>query len=183
MSAFENDLQRAQLVESARKYVERGYGTSVRQASLAHGEGCDPARWRELAEMGWLALPLPEAGGGLGGSLFEVCLIAEELGRGLVVEPFIACAAGAALLADAPAAGRFDDYNPHHGQFSTETCAARVALDAGDATFEVTDRMGFLGADVHRGDRPPSDAVLGNRWLADHAFAFDAASISAWVRV
>ena len=101
MSAFENDLQRAQLVESARKYVERGYGTSVRQASLAHGEGCDPARWRELAEMGWLALPLPEAGGGLGGSLFEVCLIAEELGRGLVVEPFIACAAGAALLADA----------------------------------------------------------------------------------
>jgi len=103
MSAFENDEQHAHLVESARRYVERGYGASVRQSSLAHPDGCNPARWTELAELGWLALPLSEAGGGLGGSLFEVCLIAEELGRGLVIEPYVACATAGALLADAAA--------------------------------------------------------------------------------
>ncbi len=98
MSAFTLDENQRMLAESARKYVERGYGKAVRAASLADPQGCVPARWNEFAEMGWLALPLPEAAGGLGGSLADMCVLAEELGRGLVVEPWIASGVMAATL-------------------------------------------------------------------------------------
>ena len=102
MSTFTLSENQVMLAESARKYVERGYGTAVRAASLAHADGCAPERWDELAGMGWLGLPLPEAGGGLGGTLADICVLAEELGRGLVVEPWLASGVlGATLLAAA----------------------------------------------------------------------------------
>jgi len=93
------------LADSVRKYVERGYGDAVRQASIEHPHGCSPERWEEFAELGWLALPVPEEDGGLGGSMVDICVIAEELGRGLVNEPYVASAVlGAMLLADAASA-------------------------------------------------------------------------------
>ena len=98
MSVFTLDENQRMLAESARKYIERGYDKAVRAASLADPRGCAPLRWNEFAEMGWLALPLPEAEGGLGGSLADMCVLAEELGRGLVVEPWIASSVMAATL-------------------------------------------------------------------------------------
>lgn len=103
MSAFSLDDNQQMLGDSARKYIERGYGRAVRAASLADAHGCAPARWNEFAEMGWLALPLPEAVGGLGGSLADMCVLAEELGRALVVEPWIASGVMAATLLAAAA--------------------------------------------------------------------------------
>ena len=98
MSAFMLNENQVMLAESARKYVERGYGSAVRAASLAHADGCSAQRWAEFAEMGWLALPLPEAEGGLGGSLADMCVLAEEMGRALVVEPWLASGVLAATL-------------------------------------------------------------------------------------
>lgn len=86
------------LSDSARKYIARGYGTAVREASFAHPHGCLPERWKEFAEFGWLAMPVPEADDGLGSSLGDICVLAEELGRGLVNEPFIAAAVLATML-------------------------------------------------------------------------------------
>jgi alkylation response protein AidB-like acyl-CoA dehydrogenase len=45
--------------------------------------------WSQVAAMGWLAAGLPEAVGGLDGSARELCVIAEELGRGLLRVPFV----------------------------------------------------------------------------------------------
>lgn len=90
--------EKQQLADSVRRYVERGYGDSMRSASERHPDGCDPQRWKEFADLGWLALPLSEGDGGLGGSLADTCWVAEELGRGCVVEPYVACAVAAALL-------------------------------------------------------------------------------------
>ena len=107
MNSFSLSENQAMLAESARKYVERGYDAKVRAASLAHPHALMPERWHEFAEMGWLALPLPEDAGGLGGSLADSCVLAEELGRGLVLEPWIACALmGAGLLAEAGSAAQ-----------------------------------------------------------------------------
>ena len=102
MSAFVLDENQAMLADSARKYAARGYGDAVRSASLAHAHGCDSDRWGEFAELGWLGLPLPEAHGGLGGTPADMCVLAEELGRALVVEPWLSSAVlGGGLLADA----------------------------------------------------------------------------------
>jgi alkylation response protein AidB-like acyl-CoA dehydrogenase len=47
------------------------------------------ATWRHLVEMGWLAAGLPETCGGLGGDAYDLAIIAEQLGRGLVRAPFV----------------------------------------------------------------------------------------------
>lgn len=78
------------LVDSARRWGEGANGAEARALSSRHVHGCPPERWRELAHLGWLALDLPEADGGLGGGLVELCLLAEQLGHSLLVEPFVA---------------------------------------------------------------------------------------------
>jgi alkylation response protein AidB-like acyl-CoA dehydrogenase len=58
----------------------------------------------EFADMGWLAAGMAEDVGGLGGSVLESAIIAEELGRALVRAPYVEFAVATAqlLLAVAP---------------------------------------------------------------------------------
>ena len=51
--------------------------------------GFDAGVFRQLGEMGWIGLRLPEALGGAGLGLGEACALAKELGAGLVPEPLI----------------------------------------------------------------------------------------------
>ncbi len=53
-------------------------------------QGCDPAVWRDIAAMGWLAATLPEAKGGLGVGLPAGTTIARRLGYAGHHEPFVA---------------------------------------------------------------------------------------------
>lgn len=45
--------------------------------------------WKEMAELGWVGIPFPEAHGGSGLGLAELCCVLEELGRTLAPEPFL----------------------------------------------------------------------------------------------
>src|SRR5208283_1435761 len=47
----------------------------------------DKGLWRELAELGYLGIAIPEEFGGSGGGYLELCVIAEELGRVLAPVP------------------------------------------------------------------------------------------------
>lgn len=64
------------------------------------GGGWQPAVWRGFAdELGILGATLPERVDGMGGGPVEMMVIAEELGRALVVEPFVdTVVVGAGLL-------------------------------------------------------------------------------------
>ena len=57
--------------------------------------------WRQMGELGWIGLAVPEAAGGSGLGLAEMCALCEELGRALAPEPLIGGALSAALLAEA----------------------------------------------------------------------------------
>lgn len=96
MSAFTLNAQQEMLADSARDYLRRSKAQKQHadQTSRQGGE----ARWAEMAGLGWLALPVPEAFGGLGGSMADICALAEELGRGVVNEPYIASAVLAGML-------------------------------------------------------------------------------------
>lgn len=54
--------------------------------------GFDRARWAELAELGMIGLAASEADGGLGGSALDCAVVAQALGHGLAVEPWLECA-------------------------------------------------------------------------------------------
>ena len=64
--------------------------------------GYSPRVWREMADLGWTAIPFAEADGGLGLGMAEVVLITEALGKSLAPEPYLsAVVLAGALLADA----------------------------------------------------------------------------------
>jgi alkylation response protein AidB-like acyl-CoA dehydrogenase len=58
----------------------------------------DESAWKHFAEMGWLMAALPEEAGGLGGSVEDGAIIAEELGRAMVGDPYVEIAIVAAQL-------------------------------------------------------------------------------------
>ena len=63
--------------------------------------GFSTETWRQMGELGWIGLAVPEAAGGSGLGQAEMCALSEELGRALAPEPLIGAALSAALLAEA----------------------------------------------------------------------------------
>jgi alkylation response protein AidB-like acyl-CoA dehydrogenase len=66
------------------------------------GKGWNPAVWKAFAEeLGILGAPFAEAHGGLGGGAIENMILMEEIGRALVIEPYLPTVviAGGALKA------------------------------------------------------------------------------------
>ncbi len=60
--------------------------------------GHRPAFWRQLAELGWVGLLIPETHGGAGLGGIELLVILEEMGRALVPSPFFANLQGTLAL-------------------------------------------------------------------------------------
>jgi alkylation response protein AidB-like acyl-CoA dehydrogenase len=79
------------LQEGAARYFEKSYEFRLRLDRARNGGGFARTTWQEFADMGWLGAAIPEAHGGLGFGAVEVALIAEEVGRHLVLEPFTVC--------------------------------------------------------------------------------------------
>jgi alkylation response protein AidB-like acyl-CoA dehydrogenase len=91
------------LADSVRRYGERDYGFEARRKLLAGTEGFSRDNWRNFAELGWLGAGLSEEAGGFGGGPIETMIILEQMGRALMLEPFLSCAVVAvqAILAQA----------------------------------------------------------------------------------
>lgn len=106
MMQFQLTSEQAALKDSVARFVQREYGFEHRTAILRSAEGFSRAHWSSFAELGWLGAGLSEDKGGYGGGPVENALILEELARGLVLEPVLACAVGALqLLAVLPTGG------------------------------------------------------------------------------
>jgi alkylation response protein AidB-like acyl-CoA dehydrogenase len=72
------------------KFLGARYTLEGSRAAAKTGDGWQPEIWRAFAtELGILGATLPEAVGGSGGGPVEAMVIAEELGRALVIEPYV----------------------------------------------------------------------------------------------
>ena len=103
---FNLNAEQQLLQDSVRRFIGKDYGFDARTALIKARSTCSASHWQTFADNGWLAAALPEAYGGLDGSLIDTVLIAQEFGRGLVVEPYLGCAVLAAqtlLAAGTPA--------------------------------------------------------------------------------
>jgi alkylation response protein AidB-like acyl-CoA dehydrogenase len=76
------------------KFVDRDYSFDDRWRVIRSSEGWSREHWNQLAEIGIMALPVAEADGGLGGGGVDTMVVMEQIGRGLVLEPYL----GSALL-------------------------------------------------------------------------------------
>jgi alkylation response protein AidB-like acyl-CoA dehydrogenase len=94
-----SDEQRL-LRESADRFVNETYNADHRRKAANEPLGFSPAIWQQFADLGWLALPIGEDFGGLGGSAIEIGILMEAFGRGLVSEPYLSTVViGAELVA------------------------------------------------------------------------------------
>lgn len=87
---FELNEEQQLLRDSVARFVDDNYDLESRQKSSAASGGFSKAHWGTMAELGWFALPFDEADGGFGGTQIDNMVVMEQVGRGLVVEPFFA---------------------------------------------------------------------------------------------
>jgi alkylation response protein AidB-like acyl-CoA dehydrogenase len=100
MDLTPSDEQRL-LRESADRFVSETYTADHRRRIASDPLGFGADIWQQFAELGWLAMPIPEAHGGLGGGAVEVGILMEAFGRGLVSEPYLSTVViGASLITE-----------------------------------------------------------------------------------
>jgi alkylation response protein AidB-like acyl-CoA dehydrogenase len=76
----------------ARDYLEKEYAFEVAKDVDADDDAWSPEHWRKAAEMGWQGLGIPEEYGGTGGTLLDMGVLFEELGRGAFESPMFSTA-------------------------------------------------------------------------------------------
>jgi alkylation response protein AidB-like acyl-CoA dehydrogenase len=80
------------LQDSIARFVKNDYDFDSRCKAMRSELGYNADHWKLFAELGWLMVPFTEEEGGLGGSAADLMIVMEELGKGIVIEPFIATA-------------------------------------------------------------------------------------------
>ena len=98
MDLTPSDEQRL-LRESVDRFVSETYTADHRRKVASDPLGFSADIWKQFADLGWLALPISEAHGGLGGGAIEIGILMEAFGRGLVSEPYLSTVViGASLI-------------------------------------------------------------------------------------
>jgi pimeloyl-CoA dehydrogenase small subunit len=82
--------EQSMLRDTVGSYLADNYSFDQRRAMLSREPGWSPAVWKAFAEeLGILGAPFAEDMGGLGGGPVENMIVMEEMGKALVVEPYL----------------------------------------------------------------------------------------------
>src|SRR5438067_3235507 len=98
MSIAITDEHRA-LADTASELLRKRDSRAAARRLLEAEREALPELWRDMVELGWLGVHLPEAHGGSGFGLEELVVIVEELGRGLAPGPFVPTVITSAVIA------------------------------------------------------------------------------------
>src|SRR3569833_1150734 len=82
--------EQSMLRDTVASYLADTYSFDQRRAVVTKEPGWNPAVWKAFAEeLGILGAPFSEELGGLGGGPVDNMIVMEELGKALVVEPYL----------------------------------------------------------------------------------------------
>ena len=153
---FSDDQE--QLRDAVRKWVDKGYDFERRRGIEAAG-GFSREAWDELSELGLGGLYISEDDGGLGMGPVAGMVVMEELGRGIVLEPFAQTLIAGGVLGGYAGAELKDAWLPRiaggqalvvlahqerKARYRTDVCEAR-ATKAGDG-WTVSGTKGVVSA-------------------------------------
>ena len=85
---FEFSEEQTMIKDSVSRFVREQYDFDTRRGIIASDEGISREFWTMFAELGWLSVPFAEEYGGFGGNAVDIAVVMEELGKGIVVEPY-----------------------------------------------------------------------------------------------
>ena len=89
---FSFSEEQIMLQDAARRYMAKDYRFAIRHKILQAEGGFCRNTWQAFADLGLLALLVPEADEGLGGGPIETLLVMGVMGESLVLEPYLASA-------------------------------------------------------------------------------------------
>lgn len=84
------------LADAARGFLDGAAPVSHLRGLRDAGKTHDPDLWKEMAEMGWAGILVPESAGGSDMGHAAAAVLAEEMGKTLVASPFLSTAVIAA---------------------------------------------------------------------------------------
>jgi alkylation response protein AidB-like acyl-CoA dehydrogenase len=87
---FDFTEEQVMLRDSVARFIQDDYDFDKRRSIAESENGMSAENWQMFAELGWLSIPFAEEHGGFGGGAVDVMVVMEQLGRGLVVEPYLA---------------------------------------------------------------------------------------------
>ena len=77
------------LRNTIQSFIQDNYDFDKRREIIQSEDGMSKDNWKQLADLGLLGVPFSENDGGLEFGSVETMIVAEEFGKGLVVEPYI----------------------------------------------------------------------------------------------
>lgn len=187
---FDYSDTQTMLIDSVDRLMRDHSGVEQWRARRDLTDGVNAALWRTFAELGWLALPIPEDAGGLGGSMEDVALLMIALGKELAIEPIVSTAVLGAHIIDRAAAG--SEREAMLRAISSGELKLALAHDEASDRYELTSRRATIarsdgGAFILSGakmlvlDAPSADLLLVTAsiegepgfaiFLVDHAAA------------
>ena len=95
---FQHTENRQMLADSLNRLIRERYTLSLRRKSTA-SPGHDHATWKRLADLGAIGALFGEDAGGYGGEGFDIMVVFEALGVGLVAEPLLSILISGRVLA------------------------------------------------------------------------------------
>ena len=73
--------EQKRLKSSARDYLKKECPVSLMREMKDDRHGFPQKTWKQLADLGWLGIVIPEAYGGTGGSFVDLAIILEAMGE------------------------------------------------------------------------------------------------------
>jgi alkylation response protein AidB-like acyl-CoA dehydrogenase len=77
-----------EIARQARRFLEKECPVAYVRAMLEEERGFTDAVWNKMVEMGWTAMRVPEAYGGVGLEFTDMAVLLEEMGRAALPGPF-----------------------------------------------------------------------------------------------
>jgi len=86
---FSLSQEQQMLKTSARDFLETECPEKLVRDMEEDKKGYSPELWKKIADLGWLGLIYPEEYDGTGGSILDMAVLCEELGRAMLPGPFL----------------------------------------------------------------------------------------------
>ena len=149
---FDLSEEQRLLKESVEGLLGNSYDFDQRKKYMAEKGGWSKTVWSKLAEQGLLGLPFSEDDGGFGAGAVEIMIVMEEMGRAMVLEPY---------LPTVVIAGGF----LRHGGSAAQKSAHIPAIIEGGKTFAFAQLEKNSRYDL--GDVATSAKKKGDGWVID----------------
>ena len=156
----EQKLIRTSTQEFLKKEFPKDYIRELEESE----EGYSPKLWKEMAELGWMGLNIPEEYDGMGMNFLDLIIMLEETGYNLLPGPFFSTVSGAFPILDAGTEEQKGKYLP---LIASGEIKLTLAITEPSATYDPS------GIQVEAVEKGADFLVNGEKLFVDNAHVAD----------